>query len=227
MGDRCLLFFVKNPERGPVKSRLASAIGEAVTRDIYRNFVLDMLSKLEKEALPFLICFYPEDALSDLKVILGENHCYLSQKGDDLGQKMEHCFYKAFAKGFHRVILIGSDAPDLPSELIGDAFSLLNGSECVIGPSIDGGYYLVGFRSDSFLPEAFRSIQWSTDKVLVETTDILRKYHTSTHLLSLWRDVDTVEDLKHFFEKNKDTTICPRTMNYLRTTGLFPLNHSA
>lgn len=222
MDDRCLLFFVKNIENGPVKSRLASAIGEEVTLNIYRNFVLDMLAKLEKESFPFVICFYPEDSLSELKVILGENHSYLSQKGDDLGQKMDYCFNKAFAKKFHRVILIGSDLPDLPSELIGDGFSLLKSSECVIGPSTDGGYYLIGFRSDSFLPEVFRSIQWSTDKVLVETTDILKKYHTSTHLLSLWKDVDTLKDLKHFFEKNKDTTTCPRTINYLRTTGLFP-----
>lgn len=224
MDDRCLLFFVKDPAHGAVKTRLASAVGKTIAQDLYVNFIHDMLSQLEKADYPFFICVHPEDALERLKTLLGEKHQYLPQRGDDLGQRMEHCFRNAFSRGFRRVIVIGSDVPDLPEEIIGNAFRFLNTFDCVIGPSLDGGYYLIGFRRDSLLPEAFRGIQWGTDIVLKKTTDILRIHHVSVHLLQTWRDIDTLEDLKHFFETNKDTSACPRTIAYLHGSKLLPTN---
>jgi len=226
LDDRCLLFFVKDPAHGAVKTRLASAVGKTIAQDLYVNFIHDMLSQLEKADYPFFICVHPEDALERLRTLLGEKHQYLPQRGDDLGQKMEYCINNAFSIGFRRVLLIGSDIPDLPEEIIGNAFRFLNTFDCVIGPSLDGGYYLIGFRRDSLLPEAFRGIQWGTDIVLKKTTDILRIHHVSVHLLQTWRDIDTLEDLKHFFETNKDTSACPRTMTYLHTTKLLPSGHS-
>jgi rSAM/selenodomain-associated transferase 1 len=224
MDDRCLLFFVKDPAHEAVKTRLARAIGEDTARALYENFIHDMLSQLEKADYPFFICVHPEDALERLKTLLGEKHQYLPQRGDDLGQKMEYCINNAFSIGFRRVLLIGSDIPDLPEEIIGNAFRLLNTFDCVIGPSLDGGYYLIGFRRDSLLPEAFRGIRWGTDIVLKKTTDILRIHHVSVHLLQTWRDIDTLEDLKHFFETNKDTSACPRTIAYLHVSKLLPTN---
>ena len=215
---------MKDPAHGAVKTRLASAVGKTIAQDLYVNFIHDMLSQLEKADYPFFICVHPEDALERLKTLLGEKHQYLPQRGDDLGQRMEHCFRNAFSRGFRRVIVIGSDVPDLPEEIIGNAFRFLNTFDCVIGPSLDGGYYLIGFRRDSLLPEAFRGIQWGTDIVLKKTTDILRIHHVSVHLLQTWRDIDTLEDLKHFFETNKDTSACPRTIAYLHGSKLLPTN---
>jgi rSAM/selenodomain-associated transferase 1 len=225
LDDRCLLFLVKDAAHGAVKTRLASVIGEHTARDLYKTFIHDMLLKLEKESFTFFICVHPENALDRLKLLLGEKYQYMPQRGDDLGQRMEHCFRNAFSKDFRRVIVMGSDLPDLPAEIIGDAFRFLNTLECVIGPSVDGGYYLIGFRSDSFLPETFRGLPWGTDTVLRKTTDILRNHRLRTHLLQSWRDIDTVEDLRHFFEKNKDTPICPRTMAYLHSSKLPFLTH--
>ena len=226
MDDRCLLFLVKDPTRGAVKTRLARTVGDDIAKDLYKNFIHDMLSQLEKADYPFFVCVHPEDALERLKTLLGEKRQYLPQKGDDLGQRMEHCFRNAFSRGFRRVIVIGSDVPDLPEDTLGDAFRFLNTADCVIGPSFDGGYYLIGFRSDSLLPEAFRGIHWGTDRVLKKTTDTLRRHHLRTHLLRTWRDIDTVEDLKQFFETNKHTSTCPRTMTYLNTTKLLPSERS-
>jgi len=96
---------------------------------------------------------------------------------------------------------MGSDVPDLPARIVGKAFRFLTVVDSVIGPSFDGGYYLIGFRRSGFLPEAFRDIQWGTDMVLKETTAILRGYNLTNHLLPTWRDVDTVEGLRQFLEK--------------------------
>lgn len=220
MDDRCLLFFVKNPERGTVKTRLASSVGEEVARDLYKNFILDMLAALEKRDFALSICFYPEDALKDLKKMLGGKYRYLPQKGEDLGRRMEHGLHQAFCWGFHRVVIIGSDLPDLPMEIVVQAFNFLEGVDSVIGPTFDGGYYLIGFHRGGFLPETFRGIQWGTGTVLKQTMDILRGHKLTTHLLPSWRDIDTFEDLKQFFDNNKDTSNCPRTMAYLRTAKL-------
>ena len=222
MDDRCLLLLVKDPAHGPVKTRLARAIGQDTARTLYENFIHDMISRLEKEAFPLFICVHPENALAGLKALFGKHLQYLPQRGDNLGRRMENCLRDAFSRGFHRAILLGSDIPDLPGEIVTDAFRFLNTVDCVIGPSIDGGYYLIGFRNDSLLPEAFSDMRWGTETVLAETTEILTRFHLSTHLMRTWGDIDTVDDLKRFLEQNRDTSLCPRTMAYLRSVKLPP-----
>lgn len=220
MDDRCLLFFVKNPKQGKVKSRLAMAVGDEVARDLYKNFVRDILSTLDKGRFPLYCCFHPEDALSDITKIIGGNHQYLAQRGEDLGERMAHCFYQAFSRGFNRVALIGSDSPDLPADIIDKAFSSLEKVDAVIGPAFDGGYYLIGFTKVSFTPEVFSGIAWGTETVLQKTLGILKNHKRTVHHLPSWGDIDTLEDLKQFFERNKATSICPRTMAYLKDNDI-------
>lgn len=220
MNDRCLLLLVKDPAHGPVKTRLARAIGQDTARALYENFIHDMISRLEREAFSFFICVHPENALAGLKTLFGQHLHYLAQRGDNLGRRMENCLRDAFSRGFQRAILVGSDIPDLPGEIVTDAFRFLNTFDCVIGPSIDGGYYLIGFRIDSLLSEAFSGIRWGTETVLEETIEILARYHLTTHLLKTWRDIDTVDDLKRFLVQNRNTSLCPRTMAYLRSAKL-------
>lgn len=223
MNDGCLLLLVKDPAHGSVKTRLARAIGEDTARALYENFIHDMISRFEREAFPLFICVHPENALAGLKTLFGANLHYLPQRGDDLGRRMENCLRGAFSRGFRRAILIGSDIPDLPWEIVTDAFHYLNTVDCVIGPSLDGGYYLIGFRIDSLLPEAFSGVQWGTETVLEETTEILTRYHLTTHLLRTWGDIDTIDDLNRFLEQNRNTSLCPRTIAYLRNVKLPPL----
>ena len=222
MDDRCLLFFVRNPEGGTVKSRLASTVGKKAALDLYKNFIFDMLATLEKRDFPLYCCFYPEDALADVKKILGVQYQYLPQQGEDLGARMAHCFHQAFSKGFDRVVLIGSDLPDLPAEIIDEAFNSLEKIDSVLGPAVDGGYYLIGFTKGSFTPEVFGNIEWSTETVLQKTLAILKRHQRKVHLLPRWGDIDTLEDLRQFFERNKATSICPRTMAYLKDNTVLP-----
>ena len=205
MDDRCVLFFMKYPEEGQVKTRLAKDIGAVMAFELYKNFVVDVLSVLEKIDIHFWICFYPADSRQELAKWLGEQHHYVPQSGEDLGERMKNGFIRAFAAGYRRVIITGSDIPDLPGGFIKEAFSSLQTDDTVIGPAPDGGYYLIGFRSDTFLPEAFAGITWSTNTVFGETMNILVQSGRKIHILPEWSDVDTLDDLRKLVKRNQDT----------------------
>lgn len=198
MDDRCLLFFIKNPERGKVKTRLASVVGGEMAVRLYKRFLLEMLSTLNKGTFVFYLCFYPADALEGLRNWLGEDYLYIPQQGEDLGERMKNGFIEAFAMNFRRVVLIGSDIPGLPLEFIEEAFTSLQEKDVAIGPSLDGGYYLIGFKDKKFFPQAFKGIPWGTERVFEETMKILKQQGLTVHTLQPRRDIDTIEDLTSF-----------------------------
>jgi rSAM/selenodomain-associated transferase 1 len=191
-----LLFFIKNPEKGRVKTRLASAVGDKSAMKLYRRFLLEMLSTLNRGTFLFYLCFYPENSLSDLRGWLGDDYLYMPQRGKDLGERMKNGFIEAFAMNFKRVVLTGSDIPDLPLTFIEEAFISLQEKDGVIGPSFDGGYYLIGFKDKSFSPRVFEGISWSTKRVFEETMKVLNQEGLAVHTLQPLRDIDTIEDLR-------------------------------
>ncbi len=209
----CILFFVKYPEKGQVKKRLSMRLGEDVTAELYRNFVLDSLSALEGCGVQFLVCFHPPDSKNKFIEWLGKGYSYMPQRGDDLGQRMRNGFINMFDKNYQGVIIIGSDIPDLPSAFIDEALVSLQTHDVVIGPSFDGGYYLIGFKHDTFLPEAFDGISWSTETVFSETLTIVKNEGLRLHILPRWNDIDTYNDLKGLIERNQNTDF-RRSMTY-------------
>ncbi len=114
-----------------------------------------------------------------------------------LGERMKNGFLEAFNMGAKRVVLIGSDIPDLSLELTEEAFTSLEENDVVLGPSYDGGYYLIGFTHHTFSPHVFEGIPWSTETVFEKTLRILNQAGQRIHILKHLRDIDTVEDLKH------------------------------
>jgi rSAM/selenodomain-associated transferase 1 len=196
LDDRCLLFFVKSPKKGRVKSRLASVVGKEAAVKFYKRFILDMLSTLKRGNFAFYICFYPGSSLGEFEKWLGRHYHYVPQNGSDLGERMKNSFMEAFSMDFKRVVLIGSDIPDLPLEYIEEAFKSLDGEDVVIGPSFDGGYYLIGFNDKNFSSQVFEGIPWGTESVFNDTMKTLRKEKLTVHTLPHLRDIDTIEDLK-------------------------------
>ncbi|MCJ7786229.1 MAG: TIGR04282 family arsenosugar biosynthesis glycosyltransferase [Desulfobacterales bacterium] len=196
MDDRCLLFFIKDPGKGRVKTRLASAIGDKMAVKLYRRFLLEMLFTLNRGTFLFYLCYSPENSLDNLKDWLGDHYLYMSQGGENLGEKMKNGFVEAFSMSFKRVVLIGSDIPDLPLEFIEEAFTSLREKDVVIGPSFDGGYYLIGFKDKTFSPRVFDGIHWSTESVFEKTLKVLTQEGLTVHTLQPLRDIDTVEDLR-------------------------------
>jgi len=196
LDDRCLLFFIKDPGKGRVKTRLASAIGDKMAVKLYRRFLLEMLFTLNRGTFLFYLCYSPENSLDNLKDWLGDHYLYMSQGGENLGEKMKNGFVEAFSMSFKRVVLIGSDIPDLPLEFIEEAFTSLREKDVVIGPSFDGGYYLIGFKDKTFSPRVFDGIHWSTESVFEKTLKVLTQEGLTVHTLQPLRDIDTVEDLR-------------------------------
>ena len=211
MDDRCLLFFIRYPEKGRVKTRLAASIGDEGAVKLYKGFLLNILSNLNKGTFLFYLCFFPGDSLVNLKKWLGEEHLYMAQYGGGLGERMENCFMEAFALSFKRVVLVGSDIPELPLEVIEEAFHSLQKKDAVIGPSLDGGYYLIGFKDKTFSSKIFKGIPWSKERVFEETMKILEREGLTVHTLKPLRDIDTIEDLRNLskdiktFAMNDDT----------------------
>jgi uncharacterized protein len=197
LDDRCLLFFVKNPERGKVKSRLAAAIGKDSAVRIYKNLVAQMLSTLKKGTFPIYVCFFPKNVQKPIKNWLGTEYRYIPQHGEDLGERMRNGFSDGFAMGYKKVVLIGSDIPDLPLRFIEEAFGCLRKKDVVIGPAFDGGYYLIGFKDKTFSPQVFEGIAWGTQNVFDETIKKLKRFRRVIHTLPYLRDIDTAKDLKY------------------------------
>lgn len=207
MNRRALVVFVKSPEAGGVKSRLAAGIGAEKARRLYRYFVEDLLDSLDqgKGDCRLKIFFHPPDHGTVLAKWLGSDRDYEPQRGDDLGGRMRQAFETCFSDGFEAVILIGCDIPDMTGAIVQAGFAALESGDAVIGPSQDGGYYLIGFRPENFVREIFTGISWGTDGVLQCTRDILESKGVGVSFLPPWRDIDTFEDLAALIERHRET----------------------
>jgi rSAM/selenodomain-associated transferase 2 len=129
---------------------------------------------------------------------------------------MKIAFTRCFSEGFQSVAIIGSDSPDLPHRIIVEAFQALDKHGAVIGPSLDGGYYLIGFSRASFIPEAFDGIAWGTESVFEKTMQRLRDVGIQPHVLPPWRDIDRPEDVAALIRDNEKTDFAgSKTMSWL------------
>jgi uncharacterized protein len=212
-----ILLFVKYPEPGKVKTRMESLLGKDRVAGLYQCFVLDLLETLKDAGYPLSLVFSPSERKREMVHLFGEGYDYRPQEGDGLGERMKNAFRECFAEGTEAAVLIGSDLPDLPAYVLREAFSALKSSAAVIGPSVDGGYYLIGFRKEGFSPEIFDGIPWSTDRVLSETMQRLAAAERTVSILPWGRDLDTPEDLQDFWRRNLSSAFArSRTVNYLR-----------
>jgi rSAM/selenodomain-associated transferase 1 len=220
--DRCLIIFIKYPEKGMVKSRLAERFGDEFAAGLYENFIFDLLAILDDMACRMQLYFYPPEKEAEIRELFGDKYEYLPQHGADLGERMSDAFTRSFAEGFSSVILIGSDLPDLPRRIIEEAFAALESqNDAVIGPAADGGYYLIGLKKQAFTPDIFRGLSWSTSSVLAQTTNILQASGHRLCFVDEWFDVDTGADLMSLIARSQKTDFAhSRTMAFLKKRGL-------
>jgi rSAM/selenodomain-associated transferase 1 len=200
VSDRTLVVFVKEPNPGAVKTRLAASIGPADAAALYRVLVETVLDATtpgrgEYERLVF---FDPPEAGERMRSWLPSGRLRRQGRGD-LGARMADAFARAFARGASRVVLVGSDAPGLARGDVRDAFSALGAHDAVLGPSEDGGYYLVGLKAPR--PALFEGMAWSTPSVRERTLERAASAGLSVALLRPLRDVDTLVDLRAEWER--------------------------
>ena len=189
----CAVLFAKKPAPGAVKTRLQSHLSAHDAARLYEALLLDCATALHATtATAKVVAFAPANAEEALRALLTPTGTfeYVPQPEGDLGQRMEGLMQWAFARGAERVVLVGSDSPSLPVEYIDEGLALLREKEVVLGPSTDGGYYLVGRRNGE--SRIFQDVAWSTGMVLEQT---LSRLGTQTlGLLPPWYDVDTPAD---------------------------------
>jgi rSAM/selenodomain-associated transferase 1 len=202
-GERCVIVFVKYPVPGTVKTRLAKTIGNHQAAIVYKKLVEDTVRMVAKTDEELCIFFAPSKSRLKVEGWLGQKYRYLAQRGTDLGSRMRNAFIYAFQLGYSKVVIVGSDLPDLPASTLVRAFGALENNEIVLGPSVDGGYYLIGLTSTRFHDELFRGISWSTDAVLSSTLAIISRCNLRSFLLPPGRDIDTWSDLKSFYRRNR------------------------
>ncbi|MBN2179786.1 MAG: TIGR04283 family arsenosugar biosynthesis glycosyltransferase [Deltaproteobacteria bacterium] len=212
----CVVIFARYPERGKIKSRLATVYDPGFIAGLYQNFVDDLIVMLRGGDLPFFIAVHPPEKEKQMKRLFGREIASIPQEGSDLGERMKNAFIRCFSKGFESAVIIGSDIPDLPAEILKEALDALGKNDVSIGPAEDGGYYLIGFRKATFTPDVFEGISWGTDTVFKETLKALHAKNRTAHILPQWNDIDTPEDIDGFLERN-ERTAAPhsRTMSCL------------
>ena len=195
-GRAAIVVMAKAPRPGEVKTRLSPALSPIDAAALSRCFLLDTVALARRlDRVVIAIAYTPSDAR-----IVFEETCpgvfLVPQWGDDLGARLAGAFEQLFALGFASVVAIGADTPTLPLAYLETALALVRDPrvDVVLGPSTDGGYYLIGMRA--LQHGLFQDIPWSTGRVFAETLRRTERAGITTACLASWRDVDTVEDLR-------------------------------
>lgn len=192
-----LIVFIKNFEKGKVKSRLARDVGETKALDIYRH-LLDhtrmVVEPLDVDVQAWFSSFVPERTRWN-----GERFMQRKQCGEDLGERMSIAVREAFASGYRKVAVIGSDCAEITTDIIRDAFIHLETNDTVVGPAADGGYYLIGMNG--YHSELFEEKDWSTPALLNQTLQTCEDLSLSCYRLPELNDVDTVDDWNRIRKK--------------------------
>jgi rSAM/selenodomain-associated transferase 1 len=186
----------KAPRPGEVKTRLAAALGATQAADLYRCFLLDGIEQVRAlEAASLVIAYAPADGRGEVER-LAPGFTPVPQEGADLGARLANLFERLLANGHEAALVVGSDLPTLPAAFLRQALALVGtpGVDVVLGPSEDGGYYLIGLRV--LHRSLFEGIAWSTPAVLAGTIERAEAAGLRTACLPPWFDVDTPEDLE-------------------------------
>jgi rSAM/selenodomain-associated transferase 1 len=198
---KLVLVFLKFPEPGRVKTRLAEGLGEVGAAEAYSQLVGRVFEVLEEVSGAEIRVLYdpPErqqevvgwiEGLVGLQVREGLN--FVAQAPGDLGERLEGAFEGAFGDGYGQVAAIGTDCVDLSAATFEATWERLAVAEVVFGPSRDGGYYLVGLKGPR--AEIFREIPWSSEETLEASLAAAEAAGMDVALLEELRDVDTIED---------------------------------
>ena len=187
---KALIIFTRNPELGKVKTRLAKKIGDLAALKVYLKLLehtLHITRPLKVDKFVFYSEQIQENDHWDVVTYFKE-----LQNGVDLGERMNHAFELLFSRGYRQIVIVGSDIFELTTNDIQEAFSHLDTTNFVVGPALDGGYYLLGMNA--LKKKLFKNKKWGTKTVLKETLKNLEQ--DQVVLLATKNDIDTYDDLK-------------------------------
>lgn len=221
-GDAALVIFGKAPIPGQVKTRLCPPLTADEAATLQGSLVLDVVERARAAAksaqYDMVFACSPSREHVFFKVLEDRQGLrLLDQVGDDLGARMHQAFQELFDRGYRQVVIVGTDVPTLPGSTFAAAFRALKDHDLVLGPALDGGYYLIGLKRPT--PDLFAGIPWSTDQVAALTRKKAEGLGLTTALLPPYRDLDRLEDLQALIGEAKSApkTFSPRTAGVLQT----------
>ncbi len=187
---QALIIFVRKPELGKVKTRLAATVGNAKALEIYKDLLLHTHAVAEQVKVDKFIYYHQHTEAND--IWSKEGFTKKLQGNGELGKKMNDAFSELFNAGYEQIVIIGSDCLQLQTQIIEDSFTMLGEKDLVIGPANDGGYYLLGMnKMQHFI---FENKEWSTESVFKQTLEDAEQHNLSVGLLAELIDVDTEVD---------------------------------
>ncbi|MFQ5501119.1 MAG: TIGR04282 family arsenosugar biosynthesis glycosyltransferase [Phycisphaerae bacterium] len=199
-----IILFAKFPQPGRVKTRLIGALTPEQAAEVYHRLLVLSLDTLRAVANARIILAGAPDA-ADFSEYIDSRVEFRPQGDGDLGKRLSRGITAAFEAGSPRVIVVGADCPRMESGDLSRAFELLGGHDVVIGPAIDGGYYLLGLRRPA--PTLLEGIDWSSDRVLGQTQARAAATGLRVALLETRRDVDTIEDIRSLVDGCSDDNV--------------------
>ena len=191
-----LIIFTRYPEPGNTKTRLIPALGDVGAANLHKQMTeqtIFQVKELQKMTRVSVEVRFTGGDLEKMQNWLGNDLGYQFQGEGDLGARMERSLINAFNQKAEKVIIIGTDCPDLNSQILTTAFEQLEVFNLVLGPALDGGYYLMGLQQP--IAELFMNISWGTDQVFAKTVEIAQKLNLSIGYLQPLADIDRPEDL--------------------------------
>jgi rSAM/selenodomain-associated transferase 1 len=238
-----LVVYGKEPSPGRVKTRLSPPLSQVQAAALARAFLLDTLNLARSvDGVEVVLAFTPPSARRAFEALSRESAGapaavraftrtaarssgvrsplrLAEQRGADLGARMANTFARAFAEGARRVVIIGSDSPSLPSDYVRAAFDALVSHDLVLGPTTDGGYYLIGTRSAT--PTGWlKGVLWSSGREYRETVQKAEARGITAKELPQWYDVDTPDDLSRLcreIDGGDGTSVARHTAACLKT----------
>jgi rSAM/selenodomain-associated transferase 1 len=210
-----LIIFAKEPKVGRVKTRLAKTLPDLYVLDLYKAFVKDVLTMALSVKCDEKFIFYSGSGHS-LKFLKSFEKGFVlkRQMGSDLGERMYNAFRRCEEKGFTKSIIIGTDCLSIRASTISTALKSLDQADCVLGPTFDGGYYLIGLKES--LKLYFKNITWSSESVLLKTLSNAKKSKKYVKLLSKKEDIDELPSLKKLLRQSSIKTRIPKTYQILQ-----------
>ena len=208
-GSNAIIIMTRYPEPGQVKTRLISAPGEEGACHLHRKMVEHTISTIKYFTLAIpagIFVFFHGGSEMLMSSWLGDEASYLPQEAGNLGDKMRAAFLAVFNRGFKTVMMIGTDCPAIDSPILSQAFSSLDQADMVIGPAVDGGYYLLGLKQVH--DKLFEGIAWGSDVVLTQTLLAARNENIEVSRLPELRDIDRPEDLISIKDMSAFSSCC-------------------
>lgn len=210
------ILFTRVPQAGNVKTRLLPVLSPEQCMGLQTAFLRDLACEISLTEADLWVSFTPEGEEDSLREIFPYARGLITQKGDGLGERMHDALSHVLAQGYDKAVLCGSDLPELKKDLLDEAFASLDKSDVCLGPSVDGGYYLVGLK-EPFSP-LFLDQSYGHGNVWEQAVEVIQSHKLRLASLAVLSDVDTPEDLRRLNKALRDQD--SHTARYLKTLHL-------